>query len=366
MSRIGIDARLPAYRDGGISTYTRQLVSGLEGLQTEHEFTIVHHRKGKERIGKRFPRLNVWTPPHNRVERLSLSLELLPQHFDVLHSPDFIPPYRGAQHHVITVHDLTFLHFPHYLTADARRYYNAQIDAACRHADHILAVSSATRNDLIGILNVTQDKITVQPHGVNARYRPLPREVSQKVIEDLELPPTYILHVGTLEPRKNIIGLLRAYREILSQLSELPPVVLIGRPGWLFEETWQQIEALQLQDHVIWRQHVTDEQLPAVYNRAAVFISPSHYEGFGMPALEAMACGTVPIVSNRSSLPEVVGDVGLLVEPDNTNSIADALLLALSDTQWLDINRSAAIERAKQFTWERSAKIALDVYTRVS
>lgn len=365
MSRIAIDARLPGYRDGGISTYTRQLVLALEALQPNHEFTIVHHRKGAERLGVRFPRVDVWTPPHNRVERLSLSLELLPHRFDVLHSPDFIPPYRGAKHHVITVHDLTFLYFPQYLTSNARRYYNAQIGAACKDADHILAVSNATRDDLIGVLNVKKDKITVQPHGVSARYRPLHYDISQKVLEDLQLPPTYILHVGTFEPRKNILGLLRAYREILSQLSDVPPLLLVGRPGWLFEETWQQIESLHLKDHVIWRQEVTDEQLPAIYNRAAIFVSPSHYEGFGMPALEAMACGTVPIVSNRSSLPEVVGDVGLLVDPDDTNSIASAILNALSDTQWLAINRSAAIQRATQFTWERSARIALDAYTMV-
>ncbi|MDQ7026944.1 MAG: glycosyltransferase family 1 protein [Anaerolineae bacterium] len=363
MTHIGIDARLTYYRDGGISTYIRRLIQALEAQETDAKFTIFHSRKDSQRISNRFDDAKLWTPAHHRIERLGLSLELAWRGLDVFHSPDFIPPYRGAKKHVITVHDLTFLHYPSYLTSDSRRYYNEQIAAACHHADTILAVSEASKNDLIQLLNVPAHKITVQPHGAGEQYRPMTHDETEPIRVALDIPRDCILHVGTWEPRKNIIGLLKAYQLLLDTMPDAPPVLLVGRRGWLFEEARAEIETLGINDHIIWRDSVTDEQLPAVYNLASVLVSPSFYEGFGMPALEAMACGTAPIVSNRSSLPEVVGDVGLLVNPDEPETIAQALQKALTESQWREEQSKAALERAALFTWERSAQIALQTYT---
>ena len=361
--KIGIDARLTYYRTGGISTYTRQLIHALEKIDTENSYVVFHSRKDKQTINQQFHRANLWTPAHHQIERLALSAELLRHQLDVLHSPDFIPPYRGAKKHVITVHDLTFLHYPQYLTADSRRYYNDQIGTACQHADHILAVSEATKHDLIKMLHVPAEKISVQPHGVSARYKPLLNTEITPVRDALSLPEHYILHVGTWEPRKNILGLLTGYKLLLEKIPDAPPVVLVGRPGWLFGSVQKEIEALGINEHLLWRDTVSDEQLPAVYNAAMMLVSPSFYEGFGMPALEAMACGTMPIVSNRSSLPEVVGNVGLLVDPDDPSDIAAALYKGLHEDDWRIAQQAAGIERAQQFTWERSAEIALRAYT---
>jgi glycosyltransferase involved in cell wall biosynthesis len=294
-----------------------------------------------------------------------MSVELGWRGLDVFHSPDFIPPYCAAKKHVITIHDLTFLHYPDYLTADSRRYYNDQILAACHHANAILAVSEATKHDLVDLLNVPENKITVQPHGADEQYRPMSHEETEPIRAALDIPRDYILHVGTLEPRKNIIGLVKGYKLLLEAMPDAPPVLLVGRRGWLFEQTRTEIEALGINEHIIWRDSVTDEQLPAVYNMALVIVSPSFHEGFGMPALEAMACGTLPIVSNRSSLPEVVGDVGLLINPDEPETIAQALQKALTDTQWREKQSQAAIKRSSLFTWERSAHIALQTYKSV-
>lgn len=366
MTKIGIDARLTYYRDGGISTYIRRLVQALEKLDTINQYTIFHSRKDEKRLSDRFNRAALWTPAHHQIERVALSVELAWRGLDIFHSPDFIPPYRAAKRHIITVHDLTFLHYPQYLTADSRRYYNEQIAAACNHADHILSVSEATKRDLINMLNVPERKITVQPHGAGEQYRPMNKDESEPIRQALDLPQEgYILHVGTWEPRKNIIGLLKGYQVLLEKMPDVPPVVLVGRKGWLFEETKAEIEALGINQHILWRDTVSDEQLPAVYNMALVNTGVSHYEGFGMPALEGMACGTVPIVSNRSSLPEVVGDVGLLVNPDEPENIAEALEKSLTDSQWREEQSQKAIERAKLFTWENSARIALDVYNLV-
>lgn len=359
---IGIDIRLTHYRTGGISTYMRRLVSALERLDHHNRYTVFHSRKASDSPARRFGRAGLWTPCHHRFERIALSLELARFNLDVLHSPDFIPPIRGARRHIITVHDLTFLHYPQFLTADSRRYYNGQIETAVRQADHILADSAATKLDLIEMLGVPGDKITVHMLGVDARFRPLAPQILASTQRELGLPDGYVLFVGTFEPRKNIIGLLQAYQQIIQRLPETPPLVLVGRRGWLFEEIMTQIETLHLDSRVIWREDISDEMLPVVYNLASVLVMPSFYEGFGFPALEAMACGTVPIVSNRSSLPEVVGNVGLQIDPDNIDELAAALEQTLTDTGWRETMRLTGLERAKTFTWDKTASIVASVY----
>lgn len=359
---IGIDARLTYYRTGGISTYMRRLVTALETLDTVNQYTILHGRKMRGSLVTRFRRAALWTPSHHRFERLALSVELARFRLDVLHSPDFIPPLRGARRHVITVHDLTFLHYPQFLTADARRYYNDQIDIAVRQANHILADSQSTKNDLVKMLDVSPDKISVHLLGVDEGFRPLSANAVAAARRDLQLPEQYLLHVGTLEPRKNIVGLLTAYRALLDRLPDAPPLLLAGRKGWLFDETLAHVDQLRLDKQVFFRDDISDEYLPALYNGAALLAMPSFYEGFGFPALEAMACGTVTVVSDRSSLPEVVGDVGLQVNPDDMSALAAALERALTDETWRAANREAGIQRAKLFTWEQTARIALSAY----
>lgn len=366
MQHIGIDARLTYYHGGGTNTYIRRLVSALETLDHQNRYTVFHSRKASETLVQRFQRATLWTPSHHRLERAALSVELARFNLDVFHSPDFIPPMRGGRRHVITVHDLNFLYYPQFLTAESLRYYNDQINTAVQQADHILADSEATRNDLVNRLHVECDKITVHMLGVDRKFQPLPPEILKQQQQQLNLPDTYILFVGTFEPRKNIIGLLQAYELLLDQLPDAPPIVLAGRKGWLFEETMQRIADMKLDQHTIWREDVPQELMPALYNLATVLVTPSFYEGFGFPALEAMACGTVPVVSNRASLPEVVGDVGALIDPDDPATLAAALYRALTDSQWLEANRSAGLTRAASFTWENTARVVLSVYNAIA
>lgn len=365
MTRIGIDARLTFYRTGGISTYIRRLISALEQLGSDHDYTIFHIWKDKNRLARRFKNSILWTPAHHRIERLALSIELARHRLGIFHSPDFIPPYRAAKRHLITVHDLTFLHYPQYLTAESRRYYNDQIQAAVNHADHIFSDSDSTKHDLMTMLRVPENKITVHHLGIDESFCPLPRENVEAVLHDLNLPSGYFLHVGTLEPRKNILGLLTAYRDLLAQVPDAPPVVIAGKPGWLFDETRAKIAALGIDNHLYWRESVTDEQLPALYNGAVAVVNPSFYEGFGFPPLEGMACGIVPVVSNRSSLPEIVGDVGLQINPDEPSTITAALYKVLMDTAWRADMQRRAILQAKNFSWEACAQIVLDIYNSI-
>jgi len=359
---IGFDARITYYRHGGISTYVRRLVEALERLDRDNQYTVFHSRKARESLVTRFRHAKLWTPCHHRLERIALSVELARFNLDVLHSPDFIPPLRGARHHVITVHDLSFLRYPQFLTAESRRYYNGQINPAVRQADHIVAISEATKTDIVNMLGVAPDKITVHLLGVDESFKPLPQSELERWRSKLQLPPQYILFVGTFEPRKNIRGLLDAYQQLATRLPETPPLVLAGQRGWLFDETMAYIESLDLGARIQWRENVAQEAIAALYNVASLLVMPSFYEGFGFPALEAMACGTVPIVSNRSSLPEVVGDVGLQINPDDPGALADAMEYTFTHPEWMAQMQQAGLERASTFTWERTAALVLSVY----
>ena len=365
MARIGIDARLTHYRVGGISRYISALISAFEESQPTHDFTLLQSRRARGRLSARFSAAATWTPPHHALERAALSLELLRHRFDLLHSPDFIAPLRGGKRHVITVHDLSFIHYPEYITAESRRYYNGQIEASLRRADHILVDSEATKSDLIDILGVPAESITVHLLGVDERFKPLESECSEPVIRSLGLPDSYFLVVGTLEPRKNLVGLARAYRELKLDYPDAPKLVFVGRPGWHFEQLMADIGTVGIADALIIKHDVADAQLPALYNHALALITPSFYEGFGLTALEAMACGTTPIVSCVASLPEIVGEVGLLINPHDIGSITDALARALTDSHWREQQEAAALQRAAGFRWSDTARIVLDCYDRV-
>jgi glycosyltransferase involved in cell wall biosynthesis len=366
MHRFGLDHRLTGYRTGGIGTYVRRLAEGIAKLDPPEQVTVFFSRREPIALAPGvFIRGTLWTPCHHRFERLALSMELFPHRLDVFHSPDFIPPLWGARRHIITVHDLAFLHYPEHLTAESRRYYNDQIQAAVQQADHILTDSDSTRVDLMDMLNVPTEKITVHRLGVDPLFSIPDKPAVQRWRTELSLPNRYWLFVGTFEPRKNIRGLLDAYALIRASLPDAPSLVIAGNRGWLFEETLAYMETLGLRDAIRLIERVPQDALPTLYHEAIAVVSPSFYEGFGFPALEGMACGTVPIVSNRSSLPEVVGDVGLQVEPEDVGAIASAMRLVYEDTEFRSRQILNGRERARLFTWEHTAQIALETYRSV-
>ncbi|MCZ2098417.1 MAG: glycosyltransferase family 4 protein, partial [Anaerolineae bacterium] len=262
--------------------------------------------------------------------------------------------------HIITVHDLTFLHYPQFLTAESRHYYNDQIHYAVRRADHILTDSEASKRDMISMLAVPGSKITVHLLGVDESFAPQPPEITEHYSRALDLPETYFLFVGTFEPRKNIEGLAQAYQVLSEQTPEVPPLVLVGREGWNFDAARKRIEALSLGNRLLWREAVPQDAMPALYSGALALVTPSFYEGFGFPALEAMACATVPIVSSRSSLPEVVGDVGLQVDPEDQAAIVSAMHKVFSDEAWRHEQEQAGL--ARRDLHPGTAEIALSVY----
>ncbi len=355
------------YRPGGVTEYTRQLIAALAELAPEHTYFALHHFRSRETFTPApcVRRVNTLTPSHHRLERWLLSAELIGRRFDILHTPEPIPPQRGARRQVVTVHDLHFMIYPQFMTPDSRRYYCDQMAWAARHADHLLVSSHSTYQDLIRFFQVPPAKMTVCMLGVNPAFKPLDPVALAPVRARLGLPEKYILFVGTFEPRKNIPGLLDAYHHLRQRNPDVPPLVLAGRRGWLYDDIFARISALNLTDHLIWLENPAWHDLPALYSGARVLALPSHYEGFGLTALEAMACGTPPVVADRSSLPEVVGDAGILVNPDDPSSIADGLARVLSDDHLYADLRARGLARAAELSWHATARRVLETYHAV-
>jgi glycosyltransferase involved in cell wall biosynthesis len=364
--RIGIDARLTYYSQAGISRYIQHLVHQLPRLDPTIDWTIIQSRKDSRTLVKGL-RVNAWTPCHHRLERWTLGGELLRHRLNLLHSPDFIPPAFGAQRVVITVHDLSFVHFSRYLAPEALRYYAGQIEWAIGRADHILADSNQTREDLVHLLGALPDKVTTVYLAADERFRPLSTPADQMpALQRYDLSPGYILFVGTLEPRKNIPTLLAAYRRLLDRSGTRVPLVLVGKRGWSADDIFETLETLQLGRQVrIIDDCAGQEPLVQLYNGAGVLVLPSFYEGFGLPVLEAMACGTPVVAAHRGSLPEIVGDAGLLINPEDADGLASAIERVLED----DRLRSDLIRRgyahASRFTWAETARQTLRVYRRL-
>ncbi len=367
--RIGVDARLMHHQKAGISKYTWHLLQALAALDLEDEFIIFQHRKQHEEIVRapNFRRATIVSPVHSRLEQFAMPLELLRFNLTLLHSTDFIPPLRATMPTVITVHDLAFLHYPHFLTTTSAAYYG-QIDRAARAADAIIVPSEHTKNDLIGILGVPNHKISVIYEAAAETFVPLPLEETRASLQaELGIPQNFFLFVGTIEPRKNIGGLLQAYEYLKSHYSiGDAALVIAGGKGWLYDETLESVRKLGIEDAVHFVGRVSDETLQRLYVGARALVHPAFYEGFGLPPLEAMACGTPVIVSNVSSLPEVVQDAALLVDPNDAEEIAVAMHRLLTDDALHAELREKGLARAASFSWQRAAIDTLGVYRKVA
>ncbi len=371
--RIAIDARIAHYTGAGIGQYAVHLAQALARRDVANQYLLLQSRKDHRLLvdEPHVQRQGIWTPSHHRWEQGLLAVEfaLWPVarrlHIDLLHSTDFIPPlWVRSFKSVITVHDLAFLRWPHFLTEDSARYYG-QVDAAVERADHIIAVSESTKNDLVKLLGAPRDKITVVYEAADPIYRPMARaEALASMRSKYPLPDEFILFVSTIEPRKNITTLLHAYRRLLDSYKISAGLVLAGATGWLSQQIFDTVEQLDLQSHVTFLGRVQNGDLVYLYNLARCLAHPAYYEGFGLTPLEAMACGTPVVVSNVSSLPEVVGDAALLIDPNNEEELAVALHRLLADDALHASLRDKGLARARTFTWERAAEETLAVYQR--
>jgi glycosyltransferase involved in cell wall biosynthesis len=295
-----------------------------------------------------------------------LPIEVMGPIADLYYFPDFaLPPLRRGRS-VITVHDLSFLLVPDCAEVGLRNHLEKVVPMSVRYADFVTADSENTRNELTTLLDVEPNRVSVVYGGVDSRFHPIEDEATlhaARVKYGLHSP--FILYVGTIEPRKNLGRLLRAYTRLRAKYKTPHRLVVAGGLGWLYQDVLREIDELASEHEVIFLGRVPDEDLPTLYSLADVFAFPSLYEGFGLPPLEAMACGVPVVCSNTSSLPEVVGDAGVLVSPFDIDALSEAIASLLEDPARRTELAARGRERARLFTWERSARQLLAIYQRV-
>ena len=365
---VGINAHLlslsGSYRSAGINWYIYHLLRCLPAVDPAISYTVFTSESRYAGEGVALQR-SAW-PTHRPPVRILWEQVVQPgavrrAGVDLLHGPAFVGPLFSACPQVITIHDLSFLRYPQNFRAGNRLYLRTLTRLSVRRARRLIAVSESTGQDLMRYYGLPPSRIEVVPNGVDDRFRPW----SEAEIADFRakkgLPERFLLFVGTLEPRKNVAGLIQAYA-CLPQ--PRPPLMLVGGKGWLYDEIFARVEALNLSDEVHFVGYVAAEDLPGWYNAALIFVYPSLYEGFGLPPLEAMACGAPVIAADTSSLPEVVGEAGLLVDPLDVEALAAAMNRLLTDRTLRDALRAAGPERAAAFSWQETARRTAAVYRR--
>lgn len=370
MARIALDARLCAYRRGGIASYTEQLATALVPIIAErgHRFTVAYARRGKKVLPtyRNTPQPTLWTPPHHRFERWTLPVEWMRTRCDLLHSPDFLPVFPGPWRNVVTVHDLDFLRHPERLTPEAQRHYGC-VRECVHHADAIIAVSEATRSDILALLGVPPEAITVIHEAADARFTSPPDDATRPESATVSgtrgaLPARYFLMVGTIEPRKNHELLLDAFAAYRQATPDACGLVIAGAEGW---NSAGIVARLRTEPGVTWLGSVTPEQLIPLYQGAVALLMPSWDEGFGLPVLEAMASGTPVAISTAPALIEVAGDAALVASPEDTRAWAAIMAALDADAGKRAELRQRGMTRAAQFSWHRAAVETADLYERV-
>ena len=381
--RIAVDYTAAARQGGGIGRYARELIGALLATDDKNAYVLMAASAG---LGGRWrdeqarlralaaspehltfrslPLTDDWMARIWQRLRLPLPAELVTGPVDRFYSPDFVlPPLRKSTRSLLTVHDLSFLRHPDTFPPPLLRYLKQSVPRSVARADHILADSDATRDDLITLLNVSPRRVTTLYSGVSPDFNTTVTENERARLRaryDIGDRP-FILTVGTVQPRKNYVRLIKAC-DSLAKARDLD-LVIVGQPAWLAAPI---LAAADARPYVHRLGFVADGDLPALYRQATVFAFPSLYEGFGLPPLEAMACGTPVVASTSSSVPEVVGDAGLLVDPLDVSAWTDALRRLLDDESLGVALRERGLKRAAGFIWSRTAQMWLEISERLT
>jgi glycosyltransferase involved in cell wall biosynthesis len=389
--KIGIDATALPPKPGGAGNYIIQLIRALVALKSGNEFTVFVQGRGQKQIHLPAGHGLKWYTLPDKPPALRLIWEQLifPSHvrksgIELLHSTHYTRPFSLSCKSVVTVHDMTFFLYPQLHTLPKRLYFPKAIRMSARRADGLIASSESTRQDALKILKIPAEKITTVHLGVGEDFHVV-SETSHRqdlgllelVRERYKLPPRFFLYVGTVEPRKNLPLLIRSYARLRQENPEsgrnlpsgsiLPsmPLVVVGQLGWNYDEVFRQVEELQLKEQILFTGYVPSTDLPIIYNLAEIFLYPSLYEGFGLPPLEALACGTPVITTAVSSMPEHVGEAGMLIPPGDEIALVEAMRKLSSEPDLRQHLAELGPQQAAKFTWKRTAQETLEVYQAV-
>lgn len=362
--KVGIITGDHTESETGIGNYILNLISELK--KTNQEISVIRHPRGynyevNNQIVPYTPYaagLMVWS-------FLVLLQKGMLQNLDIVHSPTMaLFPVKPHEHYVCTVHDIVFKKFPQFIPKGTIRHTTLLFKRNLELSDQIIAVSESTKMDLIAEYRVQKEKISVIPEAADPMFHPLSDQDIERIKRKYSLPHYFILYLGTIEPRKNISQIFEAFSSIHAKNPEMR-LVIAGKKGWYYEEIFHRLYQLHISEKVIFLGYVPLSDLPALYNAATIFVYPSQYEGFGLPPLEAMQCGTPVIISNRSSLPEVVGEGGIMINPDSPDQIGSAIMKLINNPEFFQQQVNYGIEQAKRFSWRKTADMTSHVYEEV-
>jgi glycosyltransferase involved in cell wall biosynthesis len=366
--RVAIDAR--KLHDFGIGTYIRNLLRHLARIDRENEYVLLCQAADlgiAEPLGPNFRAVLEPSANYSLREQFHIPWLLMREKPDVFHAPHYVLPVGVRCRSVVTIHDCIHLMFPQYLpNRAAYAYARAAMWSAARHSDRILTVSEASKRDILRFFGVPPEKISVVYNAIDERFwvEPGP-DVVARVRERFQLDHGFVLYAGTIRPHKNLVRLIEAFDTLRRDGFEDLKLLIIGDEISKLPALRRAVHGHKLHKHVRFLGFVPDDTLAVLYRLAGVFVFPSLYEGFGLPPLEAMASGTPVVTSNISSLPEVVGEAAVLVDPYDVASIVDGIRRVLTDPDLATDLRKKGLLRAREFSWERSVSRTHDIYTVV-
>jgi len=366
--RIGIDAR--KLHDYGIGTYIRNLLRELAKIDQQSEYVLFTRPQDvavAASLGDNFRAVPDGSGHYSIAEQISIPLGVRRERLDLFHATHYVLPALIPSKTVVTIHDCIHLMFPEYLQRRlGYAYARAQLYTAAHKSDRIFTVSESSKRDILSFFDVPPEKIVVTPNAIDDRFSTPPSE--EHVIETREryqLSHSYLLYVGNIKPHKNLERLIEAFHLVRSQGRAELELLIIGDEISKLQALRRAVHKYDIHRHVRFLGYVPDKTLAVLYRLASVFVFPSLYEGFGLPPLEAMASGTPVVTSNVSSLPEVVGDAAVLVDPYSADAIAHGILTVLRSTHFRDELSARGLRRVKEFSWARSVRRVRDVYGEV-
>lgn len=372
-AHIGLNAHLlstqQSYRSAGISWYIRNLLSELAARPGPYRYTLFLSDRAYQPPVPLHLQRSRW-PTHRppvRIlwEQLAQPLVVQRQTLDLLHGLAFVGPLAARLPLVLTVYDLSFMRYPEAFRPMQRWYLQNFTRWSVRRAQAISCISESTRQDVLRFFNVPPERVQTIYCGVEPAFRPLPAAEVAAFRAAQQLPDEFILRLGTIEPRKNVLGVLRAYAAWVNREANVPPLVVAGGKGWYYESVFDEVTRLGLAERVYFPGYVPQEELALWYNAAAMLVYPSFFEGFGLPVLEAMACGTPVITSNVSSLPEVAGNAALQIDPNDEPALSRAMASLWADHDLRRQLREQGLARARTFSWQKTAQETQALYARV-
>ncbi|BAY33761.1 group 1 glycosyl transferase [Nostoc carneum NIES-2107] len=368
MLNIGFDATAIPSNRVGAGNYIFSLVQSLSKVDIKNNYYIFAKAEHIQEWRISNPNFHFITVDISSKalrllwEQTGLPLAIKRWRIEILHSPHYTAPIIKPCKSVVTFCDMTFQLIPEKHRPIQRIFFPLMMSWNAQHADKLIAISESTRQDAIRLLKIEANKIITIPLAANKNFRVLPNSDIEQICNRYNLKhKKYIYYVGALEPRKNVPILIEAYAKIAADFIDIP-LVIVGKKAWMYDEIFERVSSLGLQDRVHFLGHIPEPDLIGLYNGSRVFVYPSIYEGFGLPVLEAMQCGTPVVTTNISSMPEVAGDAAILIAPDDTQGLANALQQLLLDDNLVNQLSQQGLARATKFSWDICAEETRKVY----